>query len=249
MLTFDLLYPTPESGEDDFIALAGRSTPASLVRPSYFPWPEDVGDLSALSTEDRYDAVRRLGTDEHLCAALPARTAHNRVADVTIFGVTSASFLQGREGVAHQLETATAIVGTPVTSTTAAFQSALTHLGITRVALASIYHRDGSEPFVERLADVGVRTVGRVDCDAGSDREVALWGDRQITDLVMRSLSPEAQAVVVPETALHTAHLGAVLDEAAGVPVLTATQVSLWDAYRLAGLSPEAESAGVLFAR
>lgn len=93
-----------------------------------------------------------------------------------------------------------------------------------------------------------MKTVGRHDVDAGSDREVAAWGAEQITEMVLQSLSPDAQAVVVPETALHTAALGTVLDDAAGRPVLTATQVTLWDAYRLAGFSPRADAAGVLFA-
>lgn len=248
MLTFDLLYPTPESGEDDFIELARRADPRALVQPVYFPWPDDVGDLADLPTRERYDAVCRLGSDSHLRESIPSLIARDSRPDVTIFGVTSASFLQGPQGVVRQLETLADITGTPVTSTTAAFQRALGHLRISRIALASIYHHDGSQPFVDRLAEVGVETVGRHDVDAGSDREVAAWGAEQITDMVMRSLSPDAQAVVVPETALHTAPLGNVLDDAAGRPVLTATQVTLWDAYRLAGISPRAAAAGVLFA-
>lgn len=248
MLRFDLLYPTPESGEDDFIELARRAEPSAEVRPIYFPWPDGVDDLTALSTSERYDAVRRLGSDSHLKASLPPLVPRGERPDVSIFGVTSASFLQGRLGVPHQLDTLAGLTGTQVTSTTAAFLRALSHLGISTIALASVYHRDGSQHFVDRLAESGVHTVSRFDHDAESDREVATWGAEQITELVMRSLSPEAQAVVVPETALHTAHLGRVLDAAAGRPVLTATQVSLWDAYRLAGLSPLGEAAGVLFA-
>lgn len=249
ILTFDLLYPTPESGEDDFIELARQADPPALVRPVYFPWPDDVDDLADLPTRERYDAVRRLGSESHLRTSIPPLIAKDTRPDAMIFGVTSASFLQGPEGVAQQLDTLAGITGTPVTSTTAAFQRALGHLGISRVSLASIYHRDGSQLFVDRLAEAGVETVGRYDFDAGSDREVATWSAEQITDLVMRSLSTDAQAVVVPETALHTAGLGSVLDAAAGRPVLTATQVSLWDAYRLAGVSPVATAAGVLFAK
>lgn len=237
-----MLYPTPNSGEDDFIDLAQRASPATVVRPVCFSWPNDVGDLEILSPSERYEAVPRLGSDAHLRESIPPRVAVRDKPDVSIFGVTSASFLQGRRGVWYQLDTLAAL-----TSATAAFQRALSYLGISYISLASIYHPDVSEHFIDRLLEVGVRTVGRVDDEADSDREVADWGPEQITELVRRSLVPEAQAVVVPETALHTANIGDVLDAAAGIPVLTATQVSLWDAYRLAGLPPVATSAGALF--
>lgn len=71
MVTFDLLYPTADSGEDDFVELARRVEPHGIVRLIYFPWPEDIGDLASLPTRDRYDAVRRLGSDAHLRAVLP----------------------------------------------------------------------------------------------------------------------------------------------------------------------------------
>ncbi|WP_146082041.1 hypothetical protein [Pseudoclavibacter sp. Z016] len=168
MLVFDLLYPTPDSGEDDFVELARRSVPPAQVRPTYFPWPTDVEDLATLGTADRYDAVRRLGSEEHLRAVLPPLMGAETRPNVSMFGVTSASFMQGRDGAADQLRTLAEITGVPVTSTTVAFQRALVHLGISRVSLASIYHPIGSDHFVDRLRDAEVRAVGRVDVDAGS---------------------------------------------------------------------------------
>lgn len=122
-------------------------------------------------------------------------------------------------------------------------------LGLTSVALASVYHPTASAHFVRRLAEAGAPTVGRVDADAPSDRALAGWGADRIEALVRSCRHDEAQAVVLPETALHTATIADRLDEAAGCPVLTATQVSVWAAYDVLGHRPRATNAGVLFDR
>jgi maleate cis-trans isomerase len=50
----------------------------------------------------------------------------------------------------------------------------------------------------------------------------------------------DAEAVLVPDTALHTAAVLDELDAALGKPVLTANQVSMWEALRLGvQLSPQ----------
>ncbi|SEF26361.1 Maleate cis-trans isomerase [Amycolatopsis pretoriensis] len=245
MIRLALLYPTPDAAEDDFIDLAARCDPPAEVVPVHFPWPDGVGDLSALGTEQTYAAVRELGSDAHLERVIPALDGF----DAAIFAVTSASFLHGEHGVGRQLRTLRRLTGRPTVSTTSAFQHAVRRLGLTRVALASVYHPSASAHFVRRLAEAGATTVGRVDADAPSDRELAGWTADRIEALVRSCRHDEAQAVVLPETALHTAAIADRLDEAAGRPVLTATQVSVWAAYDVLGQRPRATNAGVLFGR
>ncbi|MFF4596932.1 hypothetical protein [Amycolatopsis sp. NPDC001319] len=81
----------------------------------------------------------------------------------------------------------------------------------------------------------GAEVVHRVDASAGSGRELAAWPAERIVDLVARAAHPSAQDVFRPETALHAIRLTADLERAAGCPVLTATQVTLWAAARLVG--------------
>lgn len=121
------------------------------------------------------------------------------------------------------------------------------NLNLTAVALASVYHPSASDHFIQRLAEVGAITVSRADADASSDRELADWTSTQIQELVQSSLHEQAQAVVLPETALHTATLADRLDQAADRPVLTATQVSIWAAYDAIGQRPRTSNAGILF--
>ncbi|MFI5608538.1 decarboxylase [Amycolatopsis sp. NPDC051903] len=238
MARIALLYPTRNAGEDDFTDLAGRFRPALDVPVRYFPWPDGVGNLADQDLPTVADAVRRLGSDEHLGAVLPElATGFDSVA----FAVTSSSFLVDPD---HQLRTLRRLCGAPATSTTSAFQEAIRALGLHTVSLASVYHPSFSDHFVNRL---DAHVVHRVDASAGSDRELAAWPPERIVDLVAQAAHPKAQAVLLPETALHTNRLTAELERAAGCPVLTATQVTLWSAARLAGVHPVAEGAGPLF--
>ncbi|MGW4483133.1 aspartate racemase/maleate isomerase family protein [Amycolatopsis sp. NPDC004368] len=236
-----LLYPTRNAGEDDFLALAGRLRPSLDLAVHYFPWPSDIGDLTTLEVAKVLDAVRRLGSDAHLETALRDTEPFDAVA----FAVTSSSFLTDPD---HQLATLRRVTGAPATSTTAAFRDAIRFLGLDAVSLASVYHPSLSDHFVRRVQESGAAVVHRVDASAGSDRELAAWPPSQIVDLVARAAHPAAQAVLLPETALHTTGLTAALDRAAGCPVFTATQVTLWSAARLLGLAPVAADAGPLFA-
>ncbi|WP_024802698.1 hypothetical protein [Nocardia sp. BMG51109] len=242
-----LLYPTPDSGEDDFLDLAGRLDPALDLEVVYIPWPDDIDDLATLTIEQVTDALRRLGSAAHLERVLPSALG-GRSMDAVAFAVTSSSFLDGPDGVGEQVRTLRRVTGCPATSTTAAFQQAIRHLSLRRVALASVYHPELSEHFVDRVRETGAEVIHRVDASAGSDRELAAWPPDRIVDLVRRSAHPGAQMMLLPETALHASRLTAELERAAGCPVLTATQVTLWAATELVDAPAIASDAGPLFA-
>ncbi|MBB5915393.1 maleate cis-trans isomerase [Nocardia transvalensis] len=229
-----LLYPTRDSGEDDFVDLARRFEPALDLAVVYIPWPGDVDDLATLTVEQVMDALRRLGSAAHLERVVPDALAGRHV-DAVAFAVTSSSFLDGPGGVDEQLRTLRRVTGRPATSTTAAFQQAISDRNLRRVSLASVYHPEVSDHFVARVREAGAEVVARVDANAGSDRELAAWPPERILDLVRRAAHPDAEAMLLPETALHTSRLTEELDRAAGCPVLTATQVTLRAAADLTG--------------
>ena len=79
----------------------------------------------------------------------------------------------------------------------------------------------------------------RVDGAGGGDvRRLAAGADH-----------PHAQAVLVPDTAMHTLGVLPDLEERLGKPVLTANQVTIWQGPRLAGARPHAPALGTLFSR
>lgn len=58
---------------------------------------------------------------------------------------------------------------------------------------------------------------------------------------------PDAEAVLVPDTALHTVAWLIDLEESLGKPVLTANQVSVWEGLRLVGATEGRPGLGALF--
>ena len=61
--------------------------------------------------------------------------------------------------------------------------------------------------------------------------------------------APGADAVLLPDTALHTVDVLDALDARVGRPVLTANQVSIWQGLRLAGADVDRPGLGTLFRR
>ena len=64
--------------------------------------------------------------------------------------------------------------------------------------------------------------------------EVGTLGRAQVEEMIRRDDHPSAEAILLPDTALHSAAWLERLEEVAGKPVLTANQVSFWKALRLA---------------
>jgi maleate cis-trans isomerase len=242
-----LLYPTRDCGEDDYVRLGAMLHTPAAVELAWVPWGVRAGRLEELDTEGRTQAVRELGEPERLVAA--AAQLDGTGVDVAMFTVSSASFLHGLDGAYEQATRLMRRLGVPASSTTLAFLTAVANLGLTRIGLGSVYAPSVTDVFIDLLATQDVRTVHRIDLDAGSDRELAGWGPERILDIVDACDHPDAEALLIPETALHTADLLDQLEERAGKPVLTATQVTMWHALRLAGDDQTHEGLGTLFAR
>ena len=81
----------------------------------------------------------------------------------------------------------------------------------------------------------------------------ALVSDPQAVDLVVSALGRRAkppggaEAVLIPDTAMHSLQWIDRLEAAVGLPVLTANQVTVWQGLRLLGDVPRYETLGTLF--
>ncbi|RSN26814.1 decarboxylase [Amycolatopsis sp. WAC 04169] len=240
-----LLYPTRDCGEDDFLACARKLDPDLTVDFAYVPWGENIGRVEDLDPAGKHEAVRELGSPERLSAAARFDTAP----DVVSWACSSCSFTRGLAGAREQANVLGARLGVPASSTSLAYLTALAHLRTNRVALASVYHRDTTATFADFLAEAGIDTVHSVSADAPSDRALATWDRRRITELATAADHEDAEAVLIPETALHTTPLLEDLETSLGKPVLTATAVTLWDALRTLGTPPVRQGLGSLFRR
>ncbi|KUI46968.1 maleate cis-trans isomerase [Mycobacterium sp. GA-1199] len=203
-------------------------------------------------------AVTSVGEDAHRVDALLDLGGHERLADgvrrlaearpqAVMWACTSGSFVFGPEGARQQVAKVAAAAGVPASSTSIAFVDALRHLGIRRVAVAASYPHDVAEHFVRFLSADGIEVVAMGSHGIITAAEVGTLEPQRVEQMVIAADHPDAEAVLVPDTAMHTLAIIDRLEAAVGKPVLTANQVTVWKGLQLAGTVPVLAGLGRLF--
>jgi maleate cis-trans isomerase len=239
-LRLGLLYPG-HAAEDDLPwlvdALFGDgSVVADVVHTSM---DEDAHDVEVLLD---LGSARRLNEG--------ADTLREHGADVAVWACTSGSFVFGWDGARRQAADLQAHLGVPASSTSLAFVAALRALELGRVAIAATYPEPVTACLVGLLGDAGFDVRGAGSQGIVTAAEVGELDADALVAFVRGGDRPDAEVVLVPDTALHTARSLETLEEAVGKPVLTANQVSVWEALRLAGHdTPVRPGFGTLFSR
>ncbi|MBU8809802.1 maleate cis-trans isomerase [Mycolicibacterium goodii] len=235
MVTVGLLYPG-HSAEDDFPALEARV--GGTVR---LP----VVITSVGEDAHRVDALLDLGRAERLADG--AAQLASEKPDAVMWACTSGSFVFGPEGAAEQVAGVAAAAGVPASSTSIAFVDAAKHLGVRRVAVAASYPEDVAQHFVAFLRVGGVEVVAMGSHGIITAAEVGTLDREDVIAMVKAGDHPDADAVLVPDTAMHTLEIIGDLEAAVGKPVLTANQVTVWKGLQLLGPVPALPGLGALF--
>ena len=231
-----MLYPG-HSAEDEYPLLehliGGVALP--VLHTWEGPTEHDVASLLELGAEDRL--------------VPSAEEARGLDPDSVLWACTSGSFVYGPVGVHQQAQWIAKASGAPASSTSIAFLEALRHLGVARVSIAATYPDPVTRYFVELLVHDGVDVCAVTSGDVPTGEDAGRLDPEQVTRLVLGDGHPaEAEAVIVPDTALHTVRNLAQWEADWGRPVLTANQVSAWHGLRLAGWSGRVDGLGALFA-
>ncbi|MFD5598698.1 maleate cis-trans isomerase [Leucobacter sp. NPDC058333] len=193
------------------------------------------------------DALLDLGKSERLLDGAAALRVS--APDAVLWACTSGSFVFGLDGATRQAEEVGEALGIPASSTSLAFVDAVRALGAQRVAIAATYPEDVSKHFRALLEDAGISVVSLVSHDIVTAALAGELDDDGVIGLASSNNPEEAEVVLLPDTAMHTARLIERLETALGKPVLTANQVTLWQGLRLAGVTVSAPSLGTLFRR
>ncbi|MGJ0204102.1 maleate cis-trans isomerase family protein [Leucobacter sp. gxy201] len=193
------------------------------------------------------DALLDLGRSERLLEG--AENLRAKQLDAIIWACTSGSFVFGLEGARRQAAEVGDALAVPASSTSLAFVDAIRHLGFSRVAIAATYPEDVSRHFRKLLEDAGIEVLSLVSHDIETAALAGELDDDGVVALAESNNPAEAQAVLLPDTAMHTARIIERLETALGKPVLTANQVTLWQGLRLAGTTPPIPAMGALFAK
>ncbi|MBG0854992.1 aspartate/glutamate racemase family protein [Streptomyces spinoverrucosus] len=237
MTALGFLYPG-HSAEDDYPRieqLLGSDIRVDLVHT-------DIGEDA-----HRVDALLEMGSPDRLAAGV--QELRHAGAEAVVWACTSGSFVHGWEGAHEQVRTLARAAGMPASSTSFAFVHAVQELDLRRVAVGATYPEDVASLFADFLGAAGIEVTGVRSSGIITAAEVGTWGEAEVFALARAADAPDAQAVLLPDTALHTAAHITALEKELGKPVLTANQVTVWEALRLADRRVNAPGLGALFTR
>lgn len=176
-----------------------------------------------------------------------ARVMARMQPDVVLWACTSGSFIDGLHHAERQVVEISKATGCPASSTSIAFVSALRRMGITQVALLASYPEVTANAFRRFLQECGIETRDCWSLDAPSGPAAAALGDETLLEAARTLSVPEGGALLIPDTAMPSMHLIEPLEEQLNCTVLTANQVTLWEALRLAGGKMQTPGPGRLF--
>lgn len=221
--TVGLLYPG-YSAEDDFPRLEDALDHAVRLPLVHTSVGDDVHTVAALLDTGSPDRL----------AEGAARLAEAAELDSAMWACTSGSFTYGWEGAHAQADAIAQQLQVPVSSTSIAFVEALRFLGLSRAAVAASYPDDLAQHFASFLRHAEVEIVRFAAHDIFTPPEVGRLTLPQVVEMVRSVDTPEAEVVLVPDTAMHSLLRIQDLEQAVGKPVLTANQVTVWEGLRLA---------------
>ncbi|SHI21919.1 maleate cis-trans isomerase family protein [Streptomyces sp. 3214.6] len=250
MTALGFLYPG-HSAEDDYPRieqLLGSDIRLDLVHT-------DIGedahwvDVLRMGVPPGSSAVESLG--EGAAERLAAGVGQLRLAgaEAIVWACTSGGFVHGWEGAQEQVRVLATTAGMPASSTSFAFVHAAQEIGARRVAVGATYPDDVAGLFAGFLRAGGVEVTALSSAGTITAAEVGTWDESQVLALARQADTPDADAVLLPDTALHTAAHLPRLEKELGKPVLTANQVTVWEALRLADRRVNAPGLGILFTR
>jgi maleate cis-trans isomerase len=229
------LYPG-YSAEDDYPLLESKVGGGARLPLVHTDMGEDA---------HRVDALLEMGAIHRLADGLEELKQHD--IDAVVWACTSASFIYGWDGAQRQVEELAQVSGLPASSTSFAFAHAVQALGVRRVAIGATYPEDVAGYFVRFLQAAGAEVTQVSGRGIITAAEVGTLGREQVLDLARANDHPDAEAVLLPDTALHTGAWLDDLEDAVGKPVLTANQVTVWEGLRLVGDTAPRDGLGHLF--
>ncbi|MFE9807973.1 decarboxylase [Streptomyces sp. NPDC005548] len=237
MTALGFLYPG-HSAEDDYPRmelLLGSDVRLTVVHT-------DIGEDA-----HRVDALLEMGSPERLEAGVEELRLSG--AEAVVWACTSGSFVRGWQGAHEQVRGLARSAGLPASSTSFAFAHAVQEIGAHRVAIGATYPEDVAALFAAFLKEAGTEVVAVSASGVVTAAEVGTWEYGQVLALAREVDRPDAEAILLPDTALHTVSHIPDLEKELGKPVLTANQVSVWEALRLTDRRVNAPRLGTLFTR
>jgi maleate cis-trans isomerase len=166
---------------------------------------------------------------------------------VILWACTSGSFIDGLDHAKAQAAAVSEAAGCPGSSTSLAFATACSHLGVSKVAVLASYPEATSEAFTRFLAECGLSVTAMRWLSIPSGPAAAEIGTVNLLAMASAMSLGGAEALLIPDTAIPAWAVIAPLEDQLAIPILTANQVTLWEALRLADVLKPRRDWGRLF--
>ncbi|PHQ27094.1 maleate cis-trans isomerase [Marinobacter guineae] len=229
------LYPG-HAAEDDYPLLGSMVEPPAQVTLVHTEFLEDAHTVEALS---EMGSVSRLSKGAEALAGSAIESV--------MWTSTSASFVLGLDGIRQQIDTLEKLLRVPASTTAMAFARAVKAIDAGKVAIAATYPEDVAQRFREFLNHFDIEVVHLASRGIETAAEVSTLEKDEVINFALANTRNHADALLIPDTALHSVAWLTDLEKATGKPVLTANQVSFWEALRLCGKLTPQSGLGRLF--
>ena len=207
-----------------------------------------IGGMHAYGGDKTHypDPLYAIGSIENL--SYPTRSMKPLRVHAAIWATTSASFIGGMQWSKDQAAGLAEILGAPVSSTALAYAAAIRALGIRRVAVLASYPAEVTAAFRGFLGEAGIAVGDAIHLDTERGEDAFDLGPDLLIEKALSMDCSGAEALLIPDTAMAAFEVMRRLEAELDLPVLTANQVTIWDAIRLAGARVRTADYGRLFA-
>lgn len=193
-------------------------------------------------TSDGYNSV--IGAVGSAAAVLRGQGA----TVVSLMG-TSLSFYRGPDFNAALEREIAERAGVPALTMSSAILSALSQLGLKRLAVATAYREDVNLALSHFLETAGLEVLALEPLGIASIEAVHAVPESAVTALARRAFAaaPQADGILISCGGLATREAVRLLEEETGRPVVTSPLAGLWATVARAGLDPRVSGEGKLF--
>lgn len=229
------LYPG-HAAEDDYPLMGSMIKPPAQITLIHTEFLEDAHTVEALT---------EMGSVSRLSKGAEALVGSG--IESVMWTSTSASFVLGLDGIRQQIDTLEKLLGVPASTTAMAFARAVKAIDAKRVAIAATYPEEVAQRFRAFLNHFDIEVVHLASRGIITAAEVGLLEKDAVIEFALANVREEANALLMPDTALHSSAWLTDLEQAIGQPILTANQVSFWEALRLCSKLTPQSGLGTLF--
>ncbi len=177
------------------------------------------------------DQARLVSEHETLREAVQALYAV--APEVVAYACTSGSFVGGTAGERSMTAAMEAACEITSLTTSGALLAALQEIGARRVALVTPYTKSVTDSLEDYLGEAGIAVTGR--SYLGLTKEIWRVPYRDVVDMAREAVADAPDALFISCTNLPTYDVIPQLEAELRMPVLSANQVTMWDALRRLG--------------